>query len=736
MMQKENKKMFGIVAFLLSLIPRLLFLTEVYPMSVAGDESFMFMPAATWAGLDWSGIAGRYRYYGYGFVALLTPLFKIIDNPVLLYRIIVGFMILFQAIVAPVSYHIMKKYFDMKDSAITMLLSVCCSYLVFLRAVYAYNEFIYDLVVWLIFWCLLELCKSYENKKRKVFYTGILMLLLIYAMTIHSRAVTLWIALSIAVIFMFWVYRKCLVSIPVVLLFGTLGYVASQKGIQAIVKMFTETVSKEVGNTAVSFSIESIFQSEKAGIAWFYTVLGQMDSMAIVTGGVAVLAAVIACRILWRALFRKKEIIIHREETQNYVLIFVYGLAASGITIAGQGFSWLSGVLWTIENSQSADAMRAVTYLRYYGVYFVPVLMVSIVWCYKHQEKIKENLFATGIVTILLQIFWTVFILPYIDDFNGTSWDSNPFSFTRGWEDLIHKKTYLPAVIVTVVFLCVFCMLLLKRKYMTSLILFVVLLFYSYSFNCIYHEGERGKINYSYVEESYRIFQKLEETQKPDEIYVEDISVAETGQPLVNEYQFILKNEKIMAGIPETSAQNTLFITADPRGKEVLSENGFLCAQIDKNAYWYVKGKGLQEAVKKAGVFLKKDMENKSRIPFNKVLSDVEYPGNGFAYMDSNGNPGNFLYGYVIPSLEKNLRFEMEILVKGWTSEEIGSFQLWDGTELLSEKQIHLADMDEDGMIHLEYEVENCKAENIEPRIYLNQGNYIRLLNISYESKR
>lgn len=62
------------LSFLICLIPRILFLKDVYPLSVTGDETFMFMPATTWAGLDWSGNAGSYRYYGYGFVALLTPL--------------------------------------------------------------------------------------------------------------------------------------------------------------------------------------------------------------------------------------------------------------------------------------------------------------------------------------------------------------------------------------------------------------------------------------------------------------------------------------------------------------------------------------------------------------------------------------------------------------------------------------------------------------------------------------
>ena len=62
-----------ILSFFICFVPRIIFLKDVYPLSVTGDETFMFMPAATWAGLDWSGNVRDYRYYGYGFVALLTP---------------------------------------------------------------------------------------------------------------------------------------------------------------------------------------------------------------------------------------------------------------------------------------------------------------------------------------------------------------------------------------------------------------------------------------------------------------------------------------------------------------------------------------------------------------------------------------------------------------------------------------------------------------------------------------
>ncbi|UNT93752.1 hypothetical protein [Allobaculum sp. Allo2] len=44
-------------------------------MSISGDEIFSFWPAAKLAGYDWSGVMEGYRYYGFGYTALLTPFF-------------------------------------------------------------------------------------------------------------------------------------------------------------------------------------------------------------------------------------------------------------------------------------------------------------------------------------------------------------------------------------------------------------------------------------------------------------------------------------------------------------------------------------------------------------------------------------------------------------------------------------------------------------------------------------
>ena len=97
--------------------------------------------------------------------------------------------------------------------------------------------------------------------------------------------------------------------------------------------------SSEVGNTSVSFAIAALFGSTKSWTAGLYIVLGQVNTMVLFTGGIALFGAVMGCVFLWKALVRREKEFL--EENKNYVIIFMYCMSACSITILGQSFSWL-----------------------------------------------------------------------------------------------------------------------------------------------------------------------------------------------------------------------------------------------------------------------------------------------------------------------------------------------------------------------------------------------------------
>lgn len=588
-------------AFLLALLPRMIFLGITYPMSIAGDESFLFLPAAEWAGYDWSGLSGMYRYYGYGFVVFLTPLFKWIQDPVLLYRIMVFLMILLQAAVAPVVYHLLRRFFGMQDGAAILLISTLVSYLVFLRAVYVYNEFVYDTGFWLSLWVLLSLQDAGENKKKRIGLTVLLLGVLTYEMTVHSRAVTLFLALGVTFFFYLWTYRKSILSVPAGLLLGGAGLLLAEKGIDYIVDLATTaSSSSEIGNTSVAFSMGNILGNTKSWTAWLYIVAGQVNTMVLVTGGIALFAAALGCWLLWKALLRREDGFL--EENRRYVLVCMYCLSAAAITILGQSLSWLTGVTNAIFEGGNPDSLRAITYLRYYGVYFAPVVMVFLAW-FVQKRDCRQFLVPACVAGGILQVFWFCCIIPVFGEFNGTSWEFNPFSFTKGWEDPIRIRTYLAAMVFFALFLAVGCYAVKRQRELLLLTLLTALFFYQYAFNCVYHEGARGKITYASCEKTYEALMRVRE-ELPEDIYVEHTWVPESAQSLVCEYQFLLKDRHIVPGLPEEQTEGVYLCMDKETGSE-LEQSGYLCAALSEQAYIFSKDKEVIEALEKTGVVWK-----------------------------------------------------------------------------------------------------------------------------------
>ena len=365
------------LAFAIAFLPRLFFVLQSDPVSIGGDEIFAMGPAAKLVGYDWSGVMQDYRYYGYGYTVLLVPFFKLIHDPVLLYRMIVLLMALAQSVSAPISYHLMKKYLHVDNEKILCVSSICCSYLVAVRAVYTYPEFIYVLVMWLLAWVLLRMNACVDDKKKKIAYTVLLVLVLFYASTVHSRATAAWLAVAFGIVYYGWVYRKTLVSVPVCLVMGAGAFIVSQKGIEAVLSYVVKASSSDVANTGVSFSLGYLMEDVKSWPAWVNIIIGQLNEAVVVTGGLAVFAVVALLILLWKGLIRAKGEMAEVRKMSPYVVVGSVFLAAVLVTIGGQSISWLGGVTNAMYYGGDSDSFRAITYFRYYGAYVGPLLMLG-----------------------------------------------------------------------------------------------------------------------------------------------------------------------------------------------------------------------------------------------------------------------------------------------------------------------------------------------------------------------
>lgn len=593
------------LAFAIAFLPRLFFVLQSDPVSIGGDEIFAMGPAAKLVGYDWSGVMQDYRYYGYGYTVLLVPFFKLIHDPVLLYRMIVLLMALAQSVSAPIAYHLMKKYLCVDNEKILCVSSICCSYLVAVRAVYTYPEFIYVLIMWLLAWVLLRMNACVDDKKKKIAYTVLLVLVLFYASTVHSRATAAWLAVAVGIVYYGWVYRKTLVSVPVCLVMGAGAFIVSQKGMEAVLSYVVKASSSDVANTGVSFSLGYLLEDVKSWPAWVNIIIGQLNEAVVVTGGLAVFAVVALLILLWKGLIRAKGEMAEVRTMSPYVVVGSVFLAAVIITIGGQSISWLGGVTSAMYYGGDSDSFRAITYFRYYGAYVGPLLMLGIAYFYHKRETLGKLYPAVCVITALLQGYWVLCILPYISEFNGSCWDFAPYSLTKGFEDVIRLRSYLPATFV--VFLILLISYILYKKNKTQIILGVlcVMLIYCYCYNAMYHEGYRGQKNYSYVDDSVQLLKDLEkEGVLPDKIYVEDARVGGIGQQTKYLYQFCMLDKPVVSAEPSKNETEAIFLCQNPEEWSGLIDEGYLCGKIAEYEYIYVIGDQLKEMIGETGITL------------------------------------------------------------------------------------------------------------------------------------
>lgn len=601
---KSHVKKYGYlwIAFFVALLPRLLFLLNTYTLSISGDEIFAMWPAAKMVGYDWSGVMEDYRYYGYGYSVLLVPFFALIKNPVILYRSLVLLMILAQSLSAPICCHLMKKYFELDNKLVLCLGGIACSYLVAVRAVYTYPEFIYTFMIWLIVWAMLKLTKCSEKQKLPV--TIMLIVLAAYALTVHSRGVAIWLALCVVIVFYAWVYRECIINWKTMLIcvvFGSVSYVVAKGGIQYVLNYIGGGAVTDVSNTSVNVSV-SIFATIKDSASWttwLNIIMGQLNEALINTGGIAAAIVLVLLMLLWNAFLRKKEIVGNCDGGQTakrhfdykpYIIVSTFCLCAIVITIGGQSFTWLKGALRSTQGGDP-DSFRAFTYFRYYGAYVGPLLMCGIAYFAKKKELLDWVKERAIFATILLQGYWVLCIIPLIRDFSGCVWSYAPYSLTKGFRDEIRILSYLPGTLVIFFVLGLSCFLIKKKKEQWILGILCIILIYSYGYNAMYHEGDRGKLNYEAVVDGCNMIKEMQKNGKEiEKVYVEKTQPVNGGQTITYTYQYNLSGIPVISGAPTGEEETTIFICINATDYEYLLDEGYKLIEITDSQYMYVLG--------------------------------------------------------------------------------------------------------------------------------------------------
>lgn len=289
----KHNYIYLIIAFLIAFLPRVYLCLQEYPVRMISDEIATLSGAAHFAGLDWSAVISKAGYYGSGFYGLFFWLFKLTDNPFIIYKCMLIGASLAQAIVAVVAFVIMQRHFEIRNGKVLCVFSIACSYMVVTFPNRTYNEHILILLTWIVTLLFLELKKSIGQKVKTSILTGILMLTLAYGLTVHTRALTLWIACAFVVLLYFYLYRSWLVSKLVVLFGGIIGYFGGNQFVALVQKTVWAAENGEtVRNGAINVSINFKILDPTTWFSALAVFLGQLNTISVFTGGFMILCFV------------------------------------------------------------------------------------------------------------------------------------------------------------------------------------------------------------------------------------------------------------------------------------------------------------------------------------------------------------------------------------------------------------------------------------------------------------
>lgn len=429
-------------------------------LPISGDETYTISGAAYFAGYNWSAYMHLKKFYNFGYSLWLTPLYKIFDDPVTIYRMMLLFNILLHAITTLMIYHILRAKFQCSKcvSIAVSLVGGCNAVMLFFRG-FVYNEMPLSFVVWLVILLLLELSES--TGRKRALLSVLLGAVAAYAYIIHSRCIIVYIALGLLVLLYLAVYKKWLVQpLSFAVIFASLIYVE-----HLLVDYVQKNLYLQGTGTAMPNSVEHVVTGTwrykpllslngiKTLICQFFSLSG---ALSIKTGGVLTIVTVAVLYYLVKNIsgYCKGE-----EDKKIFILSLFSTMSLWGMVVA-------------IALTGAANGkIKFLLYTRYFSPFLGPFLMCGLFLLIRYTKfRFRWIMIWSVLLTIAVCGVYYFYTYPILDGENAN--DITSFFFFRAFAKdptklQFTRSTFLIALALFVAFTggCIF---LYKRKQMIA----------------------------------------------------------------------------------------------------------------------------------------------------------------------------------------------------------------------------------------------------------------------------
>lgn len=544
-LKKFTINKYYLIMVLVCFLPRIILSLQAVPFRTRSDEFGSLVVTAYLAGLDWGSLSGKIPYYGFGATILFAPLFSIVSNPVIIYKIMIGFWGIIQGVIGCIAWHIGGKYFKINDEKTLLCMSSIASYAVVTRHTAIFNETPLIFITWLIVWVLLSLIENIDDKRKRIVNTIVLCTLFCYSLTIHTRAIMFLGGIIIVGIFFYIIKRRVLYSLPICATVGFGGYFC----VKIIVECVQNNVwlmdqRESVANVSISISGVELLLNVENWQAWLNIVLGQINTFSLVTGTLIIVAFVWFCKNSIDVIIKRKEIV--GEKILGLYLISFSIVCICG-TILGQSISeWLIYAVEAMKqgmNSQSYG-VKGFTYIRYAGPYIGVLVWTMMMMCVKECEEIEKIKSQSIIITLFCNIYWLVCIVPYIYQNSVTNEAFLPFACINNFSFPTRFRTYFIGALVIFVMMTILWIFVHKKKIL--LLVYSIYLIYQFCYNSYFQDIYLMRDNFSEIEMTYNVVQELDEKELISEVIRVD-DVKNTSHQTNYGYQFCFFNKKVIS---------------------------------------------------------------------------------------------------------------------------------------------------------------------------------------------
>lgn len=570
-----------------------------------GDELGTIASAAFLAGKDWSGVMSVHKYYGFGYSVLMAPFFLIFKSPVTIYQCMLFMNGLLYATTSVFCYRIMGRVLSDKYNIYKLICSIGAMFIP-LKFLSVMNEHMLTMLTWVILWCLIRLFEVADEPTRRMKYTAVLTLLLVYSLTIHTRAIILWVSVATTLILYYIFTKRKVVNIKVLLIFGLIGTFLITliiNNMQNILwnKAKRESLANSVGTINSGASKVDLLANPDTWKYFLSNIVSQISGISFVSGGVILVGVVLSIVIIVKTFINHKKI---SGNQWIYFIISCFSILSIIASILGMSLLWAKpteDMEWN-QMLQFIYGDRIKFYLRYFACYCGPLLVLVEMFIIKERKEISNKFWITN--GLLMMLFYGASIYLSGDMYREAYVTSTPAYEIFNIPSLLMGIPYLARRVILFAYmlgLLIFIIwwVLYKKKYYKAMAMVISgVLILQFAVSVVTFNKRDSEAIYLKNYPMYSVIKDMENyTEVPKQIYVPSEETVEYR------LQFYLADYTLLPQWPFVDDEPKLvFIRKNELNK--YAGKGFVKVDVGENGVLLVQGENLIQAIKDTGRFV------------------------------------------------------------------------------------------------------------------------------------